>query len=170
MFFLVLLGIAGTSYALVNAAGILFLGIAIALPVVALIFGALYVNDFTGVNTLIVKSFQTIVGVDTPNEMMPDCPPVDPGVEGWGAWSLSMVVLIVLFFIAIGTALAGLASIVMIPLGMAWSVLGSLASLFKRNPGPMAAGLKCLLYGAAGIIAVGISLRIMNEVYLAAIC
>jgi hypothetical protein len=160
---------AGATWAIVDALAVGFLLVGILIPVVALVFFANYVNDFTGVNDLLVESYQWIVGVENPNDMMPDhC--VGGGDDGFGSFLLTLAFLAIMFVVAVGTALVGMASIVGIPVGMVATLLGSLASLVKRDPAPLSVGLKILTLALGGAIAVGFALRVMNEVFTAVMC
>jgi len=157
MFFLGLLLVGGVTYnAVERAAPWIALAVILTIPMM----GVMWVNDILGFDSFINESWQALSGVDTPNDVVPECP-AGSQTTGW---------VLLLLFLPLLNAIPGLVAIVGLPLGAVWAVAGGLRYLFDKDEEWLKSGVGVFTLGLAGVVVAGLIMRITHALYLGVGC
>lgn len=159
MFWIAAFMLAGMTYILVDQFAIY---IAVAAIVALVLFGVVWLEMKTGLNMVMVRSWQFLSGVDTPDQIIvnnqDNCP-----MKSEGEFFLSMAMVILLMVIAFANVLVGLVAIIGIPVGIVMTLGGAAMTVYKEAKHDLLpSGLQVLTYGLGAMILAGIVMRIMH--------
>ncbi|MGH7241670.1 MAG: hypothetical protein ACREGB_05225 [Candidatus Saccharimonadales bacterium] len=178
MFWLTMLGVAGGAWLAVDAlAAYIGLALILAIPmfvVYEIIMGFNGFDKLSGLNLVMVHSWQWLSGVHDPTKVVPSCP-----MTSTGSWT-SVAVLLVMLVILVINIFFGLVTIIGLPVGIGTSFAGSVvaastlvlakkesAELSKNDSKFLAtfslgAGLAVLCVALAAMILFGLDLRLVH--------
>ena len=155
MFWLIGLAVGAGAYAAVDAFAIPG---AIIMLIAYVIIGISAIDDYTGLSSLMIHSWQWLSGVQDPNQI------VQNGQHDAGTnFALLVVILlgyVVLLALAFAIATCGLVAIIGIPAGVIGTFFTSIYALATRKTEPLQQTLKLVILGFACIILAGIGMRL----------
>lgn len=179
MFWLGLLLVTGGAYTAINKGldspiGIGLLAIIPLAYILAFpIMGIMWVNEQTGIDAAIVRSFQFLSGVDRPSEVVVECVP-SAEYPGLGYSILSLLVYLTGLLLMAADAILMLVAIIGLPFGILLTSSGGLWTLITRNPAQdnlvLTKGFQMLLAGVASVITIGLSFRLIHYVTGLLVC
>lgn len=124
-----------------------------------ILMGAMWVNDRTGVSSMMVGSWQYLSGVDTPGEIVAECPE-----DSNANFFLGMAIILIMLVVAIANVVIGATAIIGIPLGVLMTIVGGLHALATQSSDMIARGLGVLTVGLGAVVASGLVMRLINVV------
>jgi len=154
MFFLILLVFAGAAYNAVYRSNFVQTWIAVTIVAFFPAMILLWVSDTLGISTFITSSWQFLSGVQTPGDIVPECPFGQQ--TGW---------VIPLLLLSLINVVPGGAAIVCLPIGIAWTVVGGVRYLAKKEIAWMRSGIKVVCIGLIGLITAGLIMRLIHGLY-----
>ncbi len=137
---------------------LLFLTIGIPLGYVLTGFG--WLDDKLGLTPIMVSSWQTLSGADSPTHIMDDSACTDfsrDPLTGLFATIFGITVLLVMLVVMI---FSGLAALMATPIGLIGSVVGGIVALVTRSREVAVYGLIILSVGTGGIVLFGLAARV----------
>lgn len=182
MFWIGLFLVAGGTYTAVNKGldSPVGIGLLAILPIAFVLsyplMATLWVNEQVGIDGVIVDSFQFFSGVDTPSEVVVDCPNSNPPGENYsfGKAFISITVSLFAFLLLMICGALLLIAGLSIPIGILLSFGGGLLAMFSRESPKdnlaLIMGLKALLAGTGLVIIIGLSFRLIHILSEAAYC
>lgn len=175
MGWILLFVVAGGSYMAVNSYVFPMLLLAFALGVVVfyILTAVQWVDNHSGVSTFMVKSFQTLSGVDTPGQVVQD----NQCHFGTGALNFdlfgflaTMVLSLVVIGLAVVNAVPGIVAMVTLPVALAVLLVGCISTIISvgEEKKILAGGLALLTFGCGAVIVAGLMMRMIHA--LSGVC
>lgn len=160
MFWLLAFVTVGGVAAFVDSYGLIILVAITLAPIVSFLYEL--INGFNaqlGINLFMVHSWQFLSGVESPDQIIPYCPP--GGIHNDNV-VVGMILYLLLMIIAIGNGIIGLVAILGMPAGFIGTTVGGVMSLVSREMYPVQMGLATLATGIGATVVAGIVMRIMH--------
>lgn len=157
MLFLGLLLLGGVAYRLVER---MLPAVAVGLILFPVLLAAFWFNDRTGVEDLVVHSWQLLSGVDTPGEIVVDCPTRTDSTREEAL--VGLLVSLLGLALALGNVFVALVALIGIPVGLVGSVVGGIHALITRRSTWLSPALSILLAGIGAVVVAGLVMRLMH--------
>lgn len=153
----------GTAYAINRAAPFLLVVGAIVVILWYPFAAIMWINDRTGIENMLVSSWQSLSGVQVPADVYQECGGSSP-IPSDTLWGVVLIFLlwVLTAVLVFGNVIIGLGAVVGIPVGAIASGLGAIGSLALRTKEPLYVGLIILSVGLGCMVAAGLVMRIVN--------
>ena len=138
----------------------LLIFITVGLPLMYVLMGFEWLDNKLGLTPIMVQSWQTLSGVDSPTQIMDDNACTDfsrDPLTGLFATIFGIAVLLIMLVVMI---FAGVAAIVATPVGLIGSLIGGLVAFASQSRNLAVKGLIILSIGAGGIVLFGLACRV----------
>jgi hypothetical protein len=143
-----------------RAAVPLLVFITVGIPMMYVLTGFEWLDNKLGLTPIMVTSWQTLSGVDSPTQIMNDSACTDFSRDPLtGLFAMIFGIAVLLLMLAV-MAVSGLAAIIATPLGVIGSLVGGLIALTTASREFATKALIVLSIGAGGIVIFGLACRV----------